>query len=432
MQRKFIQHLFFSNTSFYLAIKTGATRMNQNTDFSNDPATSDVDISTLARQFVLNLFNQKNDTRLVHHSYRQANEIVKSVNSLAQANGSTEGEWEAAVLAGWFFNVGYLFDYQNPVGKSVELAGKFLDAHHFTRAKKSLILGTISAVHEGHPAKTPEPQLLSDAVNGVKYGAGFFENLPLWQLERELVLNLKYEPLEWLAYAMEQLRASRFYTSHAKVEYEPLMASHIVVLKQRIEKQKKREQAKVEPADRRFNNLEPRISTGVQTFFRTNYRNHINLSAIADQKANIMISVNAILISVIISVISYRNMTETNPAILMPVLIFLVTGLASLIFAVLAARPKVTSNINDSTPLEDAKKHLVFFGNFVSLNVDKYEELLEEMFQDTELLYGNMSRDLYYLGKVLDKKYRFLSISYNIFMVGFVATVLTFLGVLFS
>ncbi|MEO1258246.1 MAG: Pycsar system effector family protein [Bacteroidota bacterium] len=406
--------------------------MNHNTDFSNDPTASDVDISTLARQFVLNLFNQKNDTRLVYHSYRQANEVVKNVNSLAQANGSTEGEWEATVLAGWFHNVGYLFDYQRPAEKSVELAGKFLDAHHFTKAKKSLVLGTIRAVHEGQSAKTPESQMLTDAVNGVKYGEGFFENLPLWQLERELVLNQKYEPLEWLAYAMEQLREARFYTSHAKVNYEPLMASHTVALKQRTEKQKRRELTRVAPTDRRFNNLEPRISTGVQTFFRTNYRTHINLSAIADQKANIMISVNAILISVIISVISYRNMTETNPAILMPVLIFLVTGLASLIFAVLAARPKVTSNINDSTPLDDAKKHLVFFGNFVSLNVDKYEELLEEMFQDTELLYGNMSRDLYYLGKVLDKKYRFLSISYNIFMVGFVATVLTFLGVLFS
>ena len=405
--------------------------MNQNTDFTNDPTTSNVDISTLARQFVLNLFNQKNDSRLVFHSYRQANEIVKNVNSLAQANGSTEGEWEAAVLAGWFYNVGYLFNYQKPAPKSVELADKFLTAHHFTKEKRSTILGTLKAVHE-QASKKPVSQILTDAVNGAVYGLGFFENAPLWQFEREMMLDQKYEPVEWSAYLLEKLRHARFYTSHAKVNYEPLMANHIVALKQRMEKQKRREQTRMVPADRKFNNLEPRINSGVQTFFRTNYRTHINLSAIADQKANIMISVNAILISVVISVVSYRNMTETNPAVLMPVVIFLVTGLASLIFAVLAARPKVTSIINDSTPIEDAKKHLVFFGNFVSLNVEKYEELLEEMFQDTELLYGNLSRDLYYLGKVLDKKYRFLSISYNIFMVGFVATVLTFLGVLFS
>ncbi|RMF21352.1 MAG: phosphohydrolase, partial [Bacteroidetes bacterium] len=48
------------------------------------------------------------------------------------------------------------------------------------------------------------------------------------------------------------------------------------------------------------------------------------------------------------------------------------------------------------------------------------------------LLYGNMARDLYHLGKVLDKKYRYLTISYNLFMVGFIATVLSFLVLLFA
>lgn len=406
--------------------------MNQNADFTNEPAASDVEISTLARQFILNLFNQKNDSRLVFHSYRQANEIVKNVNTLAQANGSTEREWETAVLAGWFYNVGYLFSYTEPATKSIELADKFLTAHDFTKEKKAVILNTIRGVHERRIPSRPELELLADAVNSVVYSPSFFEHSPLWKLERELVLQHQYERIEWSSFLMEQLRDARFYTSHAKVNYEPLVANHIVSLKQQIEKQRRREERDEQPSNRKFSSLEPRINSGVQTFFRTNYRTHINLSAIADQKANIMISVNAILISVIISVISYRNMTETNPAVLMPVLIFLVTGLASLIFAVLAARPKVTSIINDGTPIEEAKKHLVFFGNFVSLQVDKYEELMEEMFQDTELLYGNLSRDLYYLGKVLDKKYKFLSISYNIFMVGFVATVLTFLGVLFT
>lgn len=125
-------------------------------------------------------------------------------------------------------------------------------------------------------------------------------------------------------------------------------------------------------------------------------------------------------------------MTETNPAVLMPVVIFLVTGLSSLIFAVLAARPKITSLINDTTPLEEAKRNLMFFGNFVSLNPERYEQLMEDVFNDSELLYGNMTRDLYHLGKVLDKKYRYLAISYNVFMVGFATTVLTFLIALLS
>jgi len=103
------------------------------------------------------------------------------------------------------------------------------------------------------------------------------------------------------------------------------------------------------------------------------------------------------------------------------------TGLASLIFAVLSARPKVT-NVNENLQsLEERKKNIVFFGNFVNLKLDQYEEAMDAMFRDSELLYGNLTRDLYYLGKVLEKKYRYLTISYNIFMLGFAATVITFL-----
>ncbi|MCU0345450.1 MAG: DUF5706 domain-containing protein [Saprospiraceae bacterium] len=391
------------------------------------------DIASLAQQFVLNLFNQKNDARLVFRTYRQTMEIVKTVNSLAQANGSTEAEWETAALAAWFCNAGYLFDYQNPEPKSIELAEKFFNAHQFSPEKKASIIATLRGFFNDQSLRTVEGQLLSDAVNAVHFSSSFFENSPLMRLEQELLLNRHFTKEEWEAFQMQQLLNVRFYTSPAKLNHEPVVGNHILALKERLDKRKRKEQPQAaQQDDKKFQGLKDRLSPGAQTFFRTNYRTHINLSAIADQKANIMISVNAILISVMISVISYRNMTETNPAVLMPVVIFLVTGLSSLIFAVLAARPKVTSLINDSTPIEEAKRNLMFFGNFVSLKSERYEELMDEMFRDSDLLYGNMTRDLYNLGKVLDRKYRFLSISYNIFMVGFVATVLLFMVVLFS
>jgi hypothetical protein len=385
------------------------------------------DIASLAQQFVLNLFNQKNDARLVFRTYRQAMEIVKMVNSLAQANGSTEMEWETSALAAWFCNAGYLFDYQNPEPKSIELAEKFFTAHHFLPERKAEIIATLRGFFNDQSLRTTEGQLLSDAVNAVYFGSAFFENSPLMRLEQELLLNRHFGKEEWEQFQLQQLLNMRFFTSHAKLTHEPIVANHILSLKERLDKRKNCDQS-----EKKFQGFKRKLSPGAQTFFRTSYRTHIDLSAIADNKAHIMISVNAILISVLISVITYRNMTETNPAVLMPVVIFLVTGLSSLIFAVLAARPKVTSLINDGTPIDDAKRNLMFFGNFVSLKVERYEELLDEMFKDSDLLYGNMARDLYNLGKVLDRKYRLLSISYNIFMVGFVSTVVLFLVVLFS
>ena len=402
------------------------------THLPSEETIAQTDIGTLARQYVLNLFNQKNDPRLVFHTYRQTLEIAKTVNALAQSNGLTEQEWSTAELASWFVNAGYLFDYQNPLPKGLELAQKFFDAHHLPSDKQAQVLHLLRAATAEQAPKAAEAQVLSDAIMAVQYGERFFENAPLMRLERELLIGHQYSNEEWGQYLVQLLLNARFFTSEAKVSFEPLLANHLVSLKGKLEKKKGKEAANTNGAAKKFKHLDSKTAVGTQTFFRTNYRTHINLSAIADNKANIMISVNAILISVIISIISYRNMTETMPGVLMPTIIFLVSGLASLIFAVLAARPKVTSIVNDGTPLEDAKKNIVFFGNFVNLKMEKYEEIMDEVFNDSELLYGNLTRDLYHLGKVLDKKYRYLSLSYNVFMVGFVATVLTFLVVVLS
>ena len=65
------------------------------------------------------------------------------------------------------------------------------------------------------------------------------------------------------------------------------------------------------------------------------------------------------------------------------------------------------------------------------MKMDEYEDIMDEVFQDGALIYGNMIRDMYFLGQVLDKKYQYLIISYNIFMIGFAITVLSFLAILF-
>jgi len=262
----------------------------------------------------------------------------------------------------------------------------------------------------------------------------FADKSTLQRLEQELMLNQNYSKSDWALVQMQQLLAVKFRTAYAKGTYEPLVAQHILKQKSIIEKLK----LEAEDADetgpiRLYQDIEKKIpNRAAQTFFRANYRNHINLSAIADNKANIMISVNSILISVLITILTYRNITETNPSVLMPIIIFLVTGLASLIFAVLSARPKVTAvNDNESDPVT-IQRNIVFFGNFVSLDLQQFEEAMDAVLRDGELMYGNMTRDLYFLGKVLDKKYRYLSISYNIFMVGFVASVGVFIFTLFA
>ena len=48
------------------------------------------------------------------------------------------------------------------------------------------------------------------------------------------------------------------------------------------------------------------------------------------------------------------------------------------------------------------------------------------MMKDADYLYGSLTKDIYFLGKVLGKKYRYLRIAYSIFMYGFVVAILSF------
>ncbi|TVR18216.1 MAG: adenylate/guanylate cyclase domain-containing protein [Balneolaceae bacterium] len=167
------------------------------------------------------------------------------------------------------------------------------------------------------------------------------------------------------------------------------------------------------------------LNRGVSDMFRTSYRNHINLSAIADNKSNIMISINGIIISIIIASISTRILSNT--LLIIPTAILLVTCMSSLVYSVLAARPRVG---NEKVTLDDVRanrSNILFFGNFYTMERDDFVTGIEELMTDSERLYDTMARDLHGLGSVLSKKFKLLRVAYNIFMVGLVVTVFSFL-----
>lgn len=153
---------------------------------------------------------------------------------------------------------------------------------------------------------------------------------------------------------------------------------------------------------------------GVETMFRTSYRTHLDLSALADTKANIMISINGIVISIILASISPK--IDANPWLVIPTSVLLVGCMASLIYAILSARPRVSSSVVHLEDIRQNRSNILFFGNFVSLSEDDYVTGMTELLQNTDQLYLNMIRDIYSLGAVLTKKFRLLRTSYTIFM----------------
>lgn len=171
---------------------------------------------------------------------------------------------------------------------------------------------------------------------------------------------------------------------------------------------------------------EQKPERAIDTLFRITLNNHTSLSGIADSKANILLSVNAIIISIALSTLIPKLDSPNNAHLMIPTFVMLLSSVTTIIFAILSTRPKVTKGVFTRQDIENKKVNLLFFGNFYKMPLEEYQWAMNEMMKDKEYLYNSMIKDLYFLGLVLEKKYRLLRIAYNLFMIGIIISVVSF------
>lgn len=166
-----------------------------------------------------------------------------------------------------------------------------------------------------------------------------------------------------------------------------------------------------------------------QTFFRVAFKNNCNLLQIADNKANMVISINALVISSIIAISGYGIISDkldlygTN--LVIPMVLILLTCFISTILAVKAAKPKI---LNDNTVTVNARERsLLFFGDSSSYSKEAFLKEIEKVLLSRDDLNSHMAVTLYYQGKVLKNKYNLLGYAYNVFLLGLAMGVFFFL-----
>ena len=166
---------------------------------------------------------------------------------------------------------------------------------------------------------------------------------------------------------------------------------------------------------------------GRDTMFRAVYMTQVNQNQIADNKASIMISINTTIISALVAVTAYTSesgmLNDGKRIYLLPVLCIILTALISIVFAIQSARPKVVNILKSQTK----KSSLLFFGVVASFTQDEYIRELDELLNRGDEVYRHMAIDVYNQGVVLKKKFNLLSYSYQVFLFGFVISVLLFM-----
>ena len=397
--------------------------------------------------YITDFFARYISPEYVFHDLDHTVQTVAAACIIAEGFQLEERDMLLLQLATWFHDTGYAEGPQDHEERSVGNAQHFLQ----DKISESELTTVITCIRSTKVPQQPQNRLeeiICDADLSHLGMESYWDRTG--KLRQEFILARKtvMSEQDWVEFELNFLLAHEYHTIVAQQLFDKRKGKHV----QQLVKQRRRLNPDKAPtldemallgdkkksgnkdlnkilkeSEKELNNA--RMGRGVETMYRTTYRTHTNLSAMADSKANLMLSVNAIVISILIA--NLLPKLGENSQLIIPSVLLTATCLGSMIFATLSTRPKVTEGKVTKEDIKQRKANLLFFGNFYNMALEDFQWGVNEMLKDPEFLYSTMSRDLYFLGIVLAKKYRYLSICYNLFMFGLITSVLAF-GIAFA
>ena len=406
-----------------------------------------------AQTYVTDLLSDKLSKSIRFHTLLHTQEVVAASTKLADYYHIPEDDQFALILAAWFHDTGYTGgDAKGHEGLSIQLATEFLDANTASEEVKTKVTGCINATRIPQSPDNTIENIICDADLFHLGTDDFKEKNRLLRDEIIEFGNKELPKKDWRKINIRFLEGHKYFTTYGKEKLQPVKDQHLAELKQKEEKnndemkpdkidkdksdkkdkQKDKEKDKGKSAVLSPEALEVKLKKekekeadrSIATVFRIMASNHMSLSQMADTKANILISVNSIILSILIGSLVDKLQTDTNLQI--PLAVIATVCVTSIVFGILATRPNVTGGTFTRDDIANKRTNLLFFGNFHNATLDDYNWGMNEMLGDKNYMSTSMIKDNYFLGVVLAKKYRYLRIAYNIFMYGLILAVMAF------
>jgi predicted metal-dependent HD superfamily phosphohydrolase len=387
-----------------------------------------MDIVQKTESYVFGLFKDKLSPDYIYHNFNHTLRVVNNARIIAEAEKVNEEDTELLVLASWFHDIAYIDGPIEHELRSSQLAESFLRENGYPDEKIARVSTLIKVTKLGAEPQTRDERIMKDADCSHFADPNYSTLSELLREEWKFTMGKLFSDLEWALLNRKVLiHDHRYYSEYGKETLQPLKEANIAELQSQISslESDKKKVPKDKLNKKKLEKLD-RPDRGIDTMFRVTLNNHTRLSEIADSKANILLSVNAIIISIALTTIIPKLDSPSNAHLIRPTLIMMVFSVVSIIFAILSTRPKVTSGTFTRKDIEDRKVNLLFFGNFYRMPLEEYEWAVNEMMKDRDYLYGSMIKDLYFLGLVLHRKYSLLRMTYTIFMIGIIVSVIAF------
>lgn len=386
------------------------------------------------QDFSKKLLTEKLAKEYVYHSLEHTLGVVHAVREIGENSGISEVDIETLEMAAWFHDLGYTVSKEDHEEHSVRIASEFLSERGVAAERIEQIKGCILATRMPQQPRNLMEEIICDADLLHLATDKYCDQAQKLKDEMEFTKNLILTDEEWMQMNLDFFGQQEYFTAYARDNYSAGKAENLEIVKSKLaEPVKKEKKKKTKELEKTIEKLQSKLDAlksntptrGIETMFRLTSKNHLELSAMADNKANIMISINSIILSILVSVL-YRKLEE-YPHMLIPTLILTVVCLTTIVLGILATRPNISKGLFTQDDIMNKKTNLLFFGNFHGMALSEYEWGMKEMMKDANYLYGSLIKDIYFLGKVLGKKYRLLRLAYTVFMFGFVLAVLSFI-----
>jgi len=352
------------------------------------------------------------DKRFAYHSLQHTLSVYNTAKLIAEKEKTKSKKVELLLLAALFHDTGFSVDPKNHEQISAQNAEDFLSKNGYDDKDISVVTNTILATNVDTEPTNELEFIIKDADLAHLGQKCFNQNSLKLKEEKETIENRQISLEDWTISNIKFLTKHGWYTKSAKKLFNNRKKKNLF---------DEKEKAKDIKNSKKKNSTEK----GVETMYRVALRNHNQLSKIADNKANILLSITAIMLSLVISNLATK--IDSNPEFLIPTIIIIAVNIVTMFFAILATRPKVSSAPYSRDNFLSNKVNILFFGNFYKMSIEEFEWGMNHLQGDRDLLYNSLSKDLYYLGSVLAKKYRFLQIAYAVFMGGLSVAAVAFI-----
>lgn len=347
------------------------------------------------------------------HDKIHTDTVVKAVEEMSNHYNLSEADRFIVFFSAYFHDLGYFIGGGNDHEmRSVQLAREFLERQGVPIDIQLQIDRCILATKLPQSPSNLLESILCDADLFHLGNESFDERNRLMHQEAEEVRGEKISKKVWREMTIHLLQNHRYHTDYANAKLNTTKQKNLDSLLKKNKKTKGNEEQLKKP------------ERGIETMFRITSSNNQRLSDMADNKANILLTVNSIILSMVVAVLLRR--LDNNQHLTFPTIFLMASVVLTMIFAILSTIPKIPDGLFKAEDVVQKKVNLLFFGNFYKMSYTNYEQGMGKAMLDSDLLYGMLTKDVYSQGVALGRKYRLLRYAYGIFMFGLIISVIAF------